>query len=148
VKIDEVVATLTRHIEHTGSVLAEDTHYVVAVVAEIARLRAVGELRQRLINGFPFCPDHRDKQHGKPCLACEVDRLRVAYETSHACRLHAEREIERLRQHMKINEQKIESQTDEIERLRAALKDMDSKHMPRSLYPNCACKGCKVLRGE
>ena len=28
----------------------------------------------------------------------------------------------------------------------AALKDMDSKHMPRHLYPPCDCKGCKVLR--
>jgi hypothetical protein len=22
-----------------------------------------------------FCPDHRDKQRGRPCLACEVERL-------------------------------------------------------------------------
>lgn len=23
-----------------------------------------------------LCPDHRDKQGGKPCLACEIERLR------------------------------------------------------------------------
>ena len=23
-----------------------------------------------------LCPDHRDKQQGKPCLACEIERLR------------------------------------------------------------------------
>ncbi len=25
-----------------------------------------------------LCPDHRDKQAGKPCLACEIDRLKAA----------------------------------------------------------------------
>lgn len=25
-----------------------------------------------------LCPDHRDKQEGKPCLACEIDRLNQA----------------------------------------------------------------------
>ena len=24
-----------------------------------------------------LCPDHRDKQAGKPCLACEIDRLKA-----------------------------------------------------------------------
>lgn len=24
-----------------------------------------------------LCPDHRDKQAGKPCLACEIERLQL-----------------------------------------------------------------------
>ena len=40
-KIDEAVEILTRHIEHTGSMLAEDTPYVVAVVAEVEQLKDV-----------------------------------------------------------------------------------------------------------
>ena len=40
-KIDEAVEILTRHIEHTGSVLAEDTPYVVAALAEVEQLKDV-----------------------------------------------------------------------------------------------------------
>lgn len=35
----------------------------------IAELKASGTLANNL------CPDHRDKQVGKPCLACEIERL-------------------------------------------------------------------------
>jgi hypothetical protein len=35
----------------------------------IAELKASGSLANNL------CPDHRDKQTGKPCLACEIERL-------------------------------------------------------------------------
>lgn len=38
----------------------------------IAELKASGTLANNL------CPDHRDKQTGRPCLACEIDRLREA----------------------------------------------------------------------
>lgn len=34
------------------------------------RSKAAGSLANNL------CPDHRDKQAGKPCLACEIERLR------------------------------------------------------------------------
>lgn len=36
------------------------------------------KLESSLANNL--CPDHRDKQAGKPCLACEIDRLRNALE--------------------------------------------------------------------
>lgn len=26
----------------------------------------------------PLCPNHRDKQHGKTCLACRIERLEKA----------------------------------------------------------------------
>jgi hypothetical protein len=32
-------------------------------------IKARGSLANNL------CPDHRDKQYGKPCLACEIERL-------------------------------------------------------------------------
>ena len=37
----------------------------------IAELKASGTLANNL------CPDHRDKQTGRPCLACEIERLRT-----------------------------------------------------------------------
>ena len=40
---------------------------------EIVRLRL--KLKNSLANNL--CHDHRDKQSGKPCLACEIDRLRT-----------------------------------------------------------------------
>lgn len=36
---------------------------------KVAQTKARGTLANNL------CPDHRDKQSGKPCLACEVERL-------------------------------------------------------------------------
>lgn len=42
--------------------------------AENAQLK----LRNRGTLANNLCPDHRDKQQGKPCLACEVERLRKA----------------------------------------------------------------------
>lgn len=37
-------------------------------------------LRKKCDNSLAnnLCPGHRDKQAGKPCLACEVERLREA----------------------------------------------------------------------
>ncbi len=45
---------------------------------EIGRLRKENHIlkvkcRSSLANNL--CPDHRDKQGGKSCLACEIDRL-------------------------------------------------------------------------
>jgi len=42
--------------------------------SRIWELKASGTLANNL------CPDHRDKQVGKPCLACEIERLRTAIE--------------------------------------------------------------------
>jgi hypothetical protein len=33
-------------------------------------------LKARVVDHLPLCPDHRDKVAGKPCLQCEVERLR------------------------------------------------------------------------
>lgn len=32
----------------------------------------------RLVDGLPFCPDHRDKVAGLPCRECEIEQLRGA----------------------------------------------------------------------
>ncbi len=52
-----------------------------------------------------LCPDHRDKQAGKPCLACEIERLqsenkelRVWYHDSETELSKAKAEVERLRE--------------------------------------------------
>jgi hypothetical protein len=39
------------------------------------------QLQHSLANNI--CPDHRDKQSGKPCLACEIERLRGAIHKHH-----------------------------------------------------------------
>lgn len=36
---------------------------------------AILELKNRSSLANNLCPDHRDKQQGKPCLACEIERL-------------------------------------------------------------------------
>lgn len=46
---------------------------------EIERLTKelrIAELKNRGTLANNLCPDHRDKQVGKPCLACEIERLR------------------------------------------------------------------------
>lgn len=47
---------------------------------QIAELKASGTLANNL------CPDHRDKQTGKPCLACKIEAL--------------EKEVQDLRNHI------------------------------------------------
>ena len=50
-----------------------------ALYAEIDRLKAENKkLTIKTSNSLAnnLCPDHRDKQAGKPCLACEIDRLK------------------------------------------------------------------------
>ena len=46
-------------------------------------------LKARIVDRLPFCPDHRDKVHGKPCRECEVERLRAAIRVDEACWLDA-----------------------------------------------------------
>jgi hypothetical protein len=46
--------------------------------AEIARLTKENKILSLKVSGTlanNLCPDHRDKQSGKPCLACEIERL-------------------------------------------------------------------------
>jgi hypothetical protein len=46
---------------------------------EVERLRrelTIAEKKNAHSLANNLCPDHRDKQQGKPCLACEVERLR------------------------------------------------------------------------
>lgn len=49
--------------------------------AEIRRLREfVRKMGESTNRTRPLCPDHRDKQAGKSCLACEIERLRGVWE--------------------------------------------------------------------
>lgn len=49
---------------------------LAAVRREVERLRK--QVQNSLANNL--CSDHRDKQKGKPCLACEIDRLEMQVE--------------------------------------------------------------------
>lgn len=47
---------------------------------EVSRLKielAIAEAKNRSSLANNLCPDHRDKQQGKPCLACTVEQLQT-----------------------------------------------------------------------
>ena len=46
-----------------------------ARIAELERELRIAECKNRGTLANNLCPDHRDKQVGKPCLACAVERL-------------------------------------------------------------------------
>lgn len=46
-----------------------------AEAERIGKQLQIAELKNRGTLANNLCPDHRDKQVGKPCLACEVERL-------------------------------------------------------------------------
>lgn len=45
---------------------------------ELEKLNRILELKNKGSLANNLCPDHRDKQYGKPCLACEIERLEIA----------------------------------------------------------------------
>ena len=85
----ELAGKIAEGIEcYDGDDLAgEIVPYLKPVVGELDALRqqlaeTVGALKvANLKNAHSLannlCPDHRDKQQGKPCLACEIERLRA-----------------------------------------------------------------------
>jgi len=46
-----------------------------ARVQELERENAILEIKNRGTLANNLCPDHRDKQTGKPCLACTIEKL-------------------------------------------------------------------------
>jgi len=88
----------------------------------------VGAL-QRIL---PLCPDHRDKQHGKDCLACQIEAAEASLSTLH-------QQIEALREKWKDRESRLirrgmaQPQTEYAMRLEAqadgiqeCLRDLDT----------------------
>lgn len=55
---------------------------------ELARLQA--KCNNSLANNL--CPDHRDKQAGKPCLACEIERITKRFQKANEAREQSESE--------------------------------------------------------
>jgi hypothetical protein len=51
----------------------DQIRYLTAERDDLARKLAVADKKNQhsLVNNI--CPDHRDKQQGKPCLACEIE---------------------------------------------------------------------------
>lgn len=45
-------------------------------VERLTRMVRIAEAKNQNSLANNLCPDHRDKQQGKPCLACEIERLR------------------------------------------------------------------------
>lgn len=50
---------------------------IAELEAELAKMKTELNLRRNQMSQFPFCPDHRDKVHGKECRECEVEHLRA-----------------------------------------------------------------------
>lgn len=65
----------------------EQVDWLIVEVERLGELEAELRLRRAQMSAFPFCPDHRDKVHGRSCRECEIERLdkrcenlrRVAY---------------------------------------------------------------------
>jgi hypothetical protein len=60
---------------------------IAALKQKCARLERDNNILQLKCSGSlanNLCPDHRDKQTGKPCLACEIERLSKSRETGAA----------------------------------------------------------------
>ncbi len=51
-----------------------------------------GKLLRMVDEARPLCPDHRDKQHGKPCLACRIEELEKVCRQARACLLNLQPE--------------------------------------------------------
>lgn len=53
------------------------TSEMIELINYLKALEKENNLRKSIINQLPLCPDHRDKQTGKSCLACRVDELEM-----------------------------------------------------------------------
>ncbi len=75
--IHEQVAALTRDVETLFQYI-ENLHIKVTRLSskleEQAKEIKILELKNKSSLANNLCPDHRDKQAGKSCLACEIER--------------------------------------------------------------------------
>lgn len=103
--------------------------------AKIAELKASGTLADNL------CPDHRDKQTGRPCLACEIERL--GHELASAKLLHLADKIDA--EHLSPLEQKamrlLSDERATVKRLRAALGQINDECISAGLIARMALNG-------
>lgn len=67
----------------SGLIAAEQRDALAAEVERLTRANRILELKAGGSLGNNLCPDHRDKQAGKPCLACEVESLRASRDYWH-----------------------------------------------------------------
>lgn len=70
-ELNAIVAGMERRLASQESLISE-------LYGDVVKLQLENRTLQRkaatsLANNL--CPDHRDKQEGKPCLACENERL-------------------------------------------------------------------------
>jgi hypothetical protein len=55
--------------------LAAEIERLTAALAEKERALKIATMKANASLANNLCPDHRDKQAGKPCLACEIEAL-------------------------------------------------------------------------
>lgn len=61
-----------------SSVVGADIKWAVEEIERLTKALRIAELKASGTLANNLCPDHRDKQTGRPCLACEIERLRAA----------------------------------------------------------------------
>lgn len=67
---------LNKKMSISYSKMLENDNDALKMGGEILRKEIkILELKNRTSLANNLCPDHRDKQAGKPCLACEIERL-------------------------------------------------------------------------
>ena len=75
----DIIAELNTIIAEQKARLDAQESQISELYGDVVKLQLENRALQRkaatsLANNL--CPDHRDKQEGKPCLACGIDRLR------------------------------------------------------------------------
>ena len=78
---ESIIADLNTIIAEQEARLRSQESRISEMYSDVVKLQLENRVLQRkaatsLANNL--CPDHRDKQEGKPCLACEIDRLNQA----------------------------------------------------------------------
>ena len=76
IKLKEDMKELEADIECYKEAKAGSEIRISDLEAELAKVKVELNLRREQMSRFPFCPDHRDKVHGKECRECEVEHLR------------------------------------------------------------------------
>ena len=87
---------------------------LTARVQELERENAILEIKNRGTLANNLCPDHRDKQTGKPCLACTIEKLQRENGECRRNERDAIRRIAEQRERAETSERRLERSVQDI----------------------------------